>query len=104
MEATLEENPDPTPTKSIDSNDIMQAAVQTFEALVSTTLGTDSDGTLDTSLINLEIEQVQNSNPDRRQGVNRSSKENWNLSKFLPRAVALLLNGCLKDNRRENNR
>lgn len=76
MEATLEENPDPTPTKSIDSNDIMQAAVQTFEALVSTTLGTDSDGTLDTSSINLEIEQVQNSNPDRRQGVNRSSKEN----------------------------
>ncbi|CAD6447228.1 39f2c703-68f6-47e8-aa48-295b184ccf03 [Sclerotinia trifoliorum] len=76
MEATFEGSQDPTPTKSSDSNDIVQAAVQTFEALVSTTLDTDSDGTPDTLSINLELEQVQSSKPDRRQGVNRSSKEN----------------------------
>ncbi|KAF7852738.1 hypothetical protein EAF04_010931 [Stromatinia cepivora] len=74
MEATSEENHDPPSTKSIDSNDIVQA-LQTFGALVSTTFGTDSDGTLDTPSLNLELQQGQNSSPDRRQGINKSNRE-----------------------------
>ncbi|KAJ8058215.1 hypothetical protein OCU04_012412 [Sclerotinia nivalis] len=75
MDASFEENHNPPSTKSIDSNDIMQA-MHTLEAVVSTTLGTGGEGTLDFPSITLELRQGKNSNPDRRQGVNGSSREN----------------------------
>ncbi|TGO69207.1 hypothetical protein BELL_0786g00040 [Botrytis elliptica] len=75
VEVMSDETPEPSPANSIDSNDILQA-VQTVGAVAAMVLGTtDCDGTSNTPTINVELQPVQNTSSDRRQGFNKSSKD-----------------------------
>ncbi|THV53754.1 hypothetical protein BGAL_0043g00110 [Botrytis galanthina] len=71
VEVKSDETPEPLPANSIDSNDILQTvqAVGTVAAMVLGT--TDCDGTSDTPTINVELQPMQNTSSNRRQGFNK---------------------------------
>ncbi|TGO56080.1 hypothetical protein BOTNAR_0230g00110 [Botryotinia narcissicola] len=71
VEVKSDETPEPSPTNSIDSNNILQTvqAVGTVAAMVLGT--TDCDGTSDTPTINVELQPIQNASSNRRQGFNK---------------------------------
>ncbi|TEY46162.1 hypothetical protein BOTCAL_0321g00100 [Botryotinia calthae] len=75
VEVQSDETPEPSPTTSIDPNNILQA-VEALGAVATMGLGiTDCDGTSNTPSINVEFQPVHNAYLDRRQWFNKSNKD-----------------------------